>query len=253
MPIHFRCQACQQMLSVTRRKAGQEMVCPACGQEQRIPTLEEAASRIAAAQRPVEPLEVRPPVPADAEVRVIPDPAMAVGENVPAPEGGDVLSLWDPSLHDAEENVPFITRKAMFLKDELDMTSMVDVTFLLLVFFMITASFSVQKTMQSQPPEPEEGVAAAAAAPKLTMDDLIADSVRVEVGADDSLRVDDEPVAGPAELQEVLAGKISLEGKTEMVIEAEYKATHGMVVAVTDAGMQAGMQRVRRVSRAQEQ
>ena len=32
-------------------------------------------------------------------------------------------------------------------RDELDMTPMVDVTFLLLIFFMVTASFSLQKSL----------------------------------------------------------------------------------------------------------
>ena len=85
------------------------------------------------------------------------------------------------------------------------------------------------------------------------MDELAAESVVVEIGADDTITVDDVPVAGPVELREVLDVKIGNEGKTEMVIEAAYRATHGMVVAVTDAGMQAGMQRVRRVSRSEEQ
>ena len=37
------------------------------------------------------------------------------------------------------------------IEDELDMTPMVDIVFLLLIFFMVTASFTLQKSMQ-QPP-----------------------------------------------------------------------------------------------------
>ena len=40
--------------------------------------------------------------------------------------------------------------------DELDMTSMVDVTFLLLIFFMVTASFTVQASMDFQTRNPDE-------------------------------------------------------------------------------------------------
>jgi biopolymer transport protein ExbD len=39
-------------------------------------------------------------------------------------------------------------------EDELDMTPMVDVTFLLLIFFMVTASFTLQKSI-AQPPVPD--------------------------------------------------------------------------------------------------
>ena len=40
--------------------------------------------------------------------------------------------------------------------EEMDLTPMVDVTFLLLVFFMITASFSIQKTLEVPPPNPDQ-------------------------------------------------------------------------------------------------
>lgn len=31
MPLHFRCSACQRMLSIARRKAGTQIGCPKCG------------------------------------------------------------------------------------------------------------------------------------------------------------------------------------------------------------------------------
>ncbi|MEM9659397.1 MAG: biopolymer transporter ExbD, partial [Planctomycetota bacterium] len=40
--------------------------------------------------------------------------------------------------------------------DELDLTPMVDVTFLLLIFFMITAAFAVQKAISVPPISDEE-------------------------------------------------------------------------------------------------
>lgn len=128
---------------------------------------------------------------------------------------------------------------------ELDMTPMVDVTFLLLIFFMITASFSLQKSLQTSPPEPDEEGAAQA----LTLEDLEEESVVVEIDAEDNIRVDDEPVAGIGELIDVLAAKIGNEGKTEMLIESDAQATHGTVVAVTDAGIEVSMQRIRHASK----
>jgi len=52
-----------------------------------------------------------------------------------------------------EEEEPPVSfgKKEKIPEDELDMTPMVDVTFLLLIFFMVTASFTLQKSIP-QPP-----------------------------------------------------------------------------------------------------
>jgi biopolymer transport protein ExbD len=251
MPIRFRCTQCHQLLSVSRKQAGAQTACPACGAEVRVPLIENLTTSVPAPRSGSQSAAVREPQAMEAaspEFTVPPAaPALA-----PAPGHQDTRNVWESDLGDWEEHPAFSQAPRRSAKDEADMTSMVDVTFLLLVFFMITASFSVTKALTSQPPSAEEGAASAAPSP-MTMDELAEESVVVEIGADDSIRVDDVPVAGPVELGEVLAAKIANEKKTEMVIEAEYRATHGMVVAVTDVAMQAGMQRVRRVSRPDEQ
>ena len=37
MPIRFQCDGCHQRLSIARRKAGAQIVCPTCGQTQTVP------------------------------------------------------------------------------------------------------------------------------------------------------------------------------------------------------------------------
>lgn len=248
MPIRFRCTQCKQLLSVSRKQAGAETVCPACGSEMRVPAIESTPPAAAAAAAVAAPETERALDAATPEFDLPP----ATPQLGPAPGHQDTRDVWTSDLGNWEEHPAFSRPPRRSIKDEADMTSMVDVTFLLLVFFMITASFSVTKALQSQPPTAEEGAARAAAAP-MTMEELAAESVIVEIGADDSIRVDDVPVAGPVELGELLAAKIGNEQKTELVIEAAYRATHGMVVSVTDVAMQAGMQRVRRVSRPEQQ
>lgn len=39
MPIHFRCTACNRMLSIARRKAGTQVGCPKCGRKVSVPVL----------------------------------------------------------------------------------------------------------------------------------------------------------------------------------------------------------------------
>ncbi|EMI18435.1 Biopolymer transport protein ExbD/TolR [Rhodopirellula maiorica SM1] len=69
----------------------------------------------------------------------------------------------EPAIaEDEDDDVP---KRQPRQDDELDMTPMVDVTFLLLIFFMVTASFSLQKSIEmprqqtdapSSNPDPEE-------------------------------------------------------------------------------------------------
>lgn len=59
--------------------------------------------------------------------------------------GGDVVETVLMDEADADEAA---FRRPPREEEELDMTPMVDVTFLLLIFFMVTASFSLQKSIQ---------------------------------------------------------------------------------------------------------
>ncbi len=161
--------------------------------------------------------------------------------------GGDIA---DATLHviegEDDEGGFQLSRRALD-DDGLDMTPMVDVVFLLLIFFMITASFSLQKSMEAEAPEEDND--GFAQMPR--MEDLADESVIVEIDDTNAIFVDDEPVGGLGELQDVLARKMSVEQKREMIIEPHYQAKHGTVVAVIDAGIEVGMQRIRRVTRSE--
>ena len=73
--------------------------------------------------------------------------------------------------------------------DELmDMTPMVDAVFLLLLFFMVTAAFALQKSIQVPAPDPTE-----AAAQDRTMEEIEADNdyVIVRIDRDNTVWVED--------------------------------------------------------------
>ena len=84
-----------------------------------------------------------------------------------APDGGGSresliidASELDMAFHHVDElgadveHVTFGTRTRD--ETEMDMTPMVDVTFLLLIFFMVTAAFSLQRSLQVPTPRPDE-------------------------------------------------------------------------------------------------
>lgn len=230
MPIQFRCEHCQQLLSISRRKAGRTTVCPSCLEEVPVPTLdagegEEAAEGLIAKREAA---------------------AGGAGETrrgtrpVDSEDEDEEDEDWNPSRKRHQEN------------DAIDMTAMVDVTFLLLIFFMVTASFAAQKVLETSPPQEQEQAEEAGAgggAPGPTIEDLEESSVIVEVDGQDRITVDGKAVAGIHELREVLNQKLVGEQKTEVLIQAQYEAKHGTVVSITDTAMDVGMQRVRRLSR----
>jgi biopolymer transport protein ExbD len=238
MPIQFRCSNCRQTLSITRRKAGREVECPACGASIMVPTLESLDSSSARAAA----------APDDAATELAAaDDLAPVDESLPA---GELHAHSARSAHVEEEEEGFRIRRRSAEEGGLDMTPMVDVTFQLLIFFMLTASFSVQKSMQSEAPEPDQE----GAAQTISQDDLERNSVIVEIDAENRILVDGDPVPGIDGLVDVLTAKAQAESppKNELLIEADYRASHGTVVSVTDAGMSAQMQRIRRVSRRAE-
>lgn len=211
-----------------------------------------------------------PPLPLPS-IPVPPTPAVAATPPVAPPDeedGGGALkpeddlnlraparkpTAWkqhaNPWLSEEDEEESFQLREQPPLETALDMTPMVDVVMLLLIFFMITASFATQKSLESSPPEPDDEGRSAMAA---SADDIREDSVVVTIDDTDKLYVDDVAVAGTEELAEVLRTKMRAERKTDMLIEADRNATHGMVVAVTDVGIEVQMQHIRRATRRAE-
>ena len=264
MPIRFRCPACQQVLSVSSRKAGQKVRCPACQASLKIPTPKAQAEpqpteepdpspkAAAATGSEIEGASVSSPV-----SETVSEPVFsAAGESA---EPSVSSEFEDSSEHQAaepetaasslfgsavieEEEEDFQLRRAQTEFEEMDLTPMVDVTFLLLIFFMITASFTMQKAIAFPPPSPDEE--GASVQPK-QLEDFKDDCVIVEIHEDNSISIDDERIPLDADLAAMLASK----GKNEMLIDAHENSLHETVVKVVDAGNEVQMQRIRLGSR----
>jgi len=135
-------------------------------------------------------------------------------------------------------------------EDDLDLTPMVDVTFLLLIFFMITAAFALQKSIEVPPVQDDE------AAPTQTVDDLEKDSIVVRIDGDNVFWIG--APRWPAEqrapsVQEMLsklreARGADNSGPAKMLVQANGDTRHQFVVAALDAGSGAGMEEIRLMS-----
>ena len=146
MSIKIQCPSCGERCGINERMAGRRTRCPHCDSELSIPSREqiEAAKRKKeASQRPRDILDSVEAVPWAAAIPVA-APVAAEPPESSADDGED----------HGFEPLP-IGNKANREETEMDMTPMVDVTFLLLIFFMVTASFALQKAVELPPQQSE--------------------------------------------------------------------------------------------------
>lgn len=132
--------------------------------------------------------------------------------------------------------------------DTMDMTPMVDITFLLLIFFMVTAAFSLQRSIEVPPPDQQESATQARTLEELEQDD---DYVIVEIHADNRIYVNENPALSEQELlvrlreeREGPAGSDS-KGPSSLLVLAHGDCRHETVVMALDAGNAVGMENVR--------
>ncbi len=127
------------------------------------------------------------------------------------------------------------------------MTPMVDITFLLLIFFMVTAAYSLQRSIEVPPPDRQEDTAQARTLEELEQDD---DYVIVEIHADNAIFVDDDPAPSEQELLVRLrearaSGSGDSPGPSSLLVLAHADCRHETVVMALDAGNAVGMENVR--------
>jgi biopolymer transport protein ExbD len=135
---------------------------------------------------------------------------------------------------------------------EMDMTPMVDVTFLLLIFFTVTAAFVIQKSLEVPPIQEDE------AAESQTVEDLEKDSIVIRVDGDNVFWVGcpmwGEEQRAPsiidmqAKVRDARKGDGDGTGPAKMLVQANGDATHEHVVAALDAGSAVGMEDIRLMS-----
>jgi len=139
---------------------------------------------------------------------------------------------------------------------DLDMTPMVDVTFLLLIFFMVTAAFSLQKSLDVPPPDTQEHAAETRTLEEIEEDD---DYIVVRIAEDDSVFVDGIEAPSQQELllklreaRQGLSGSDSA-GPSNLLVLAHGNCHHETVVMAIDTGNAAGMEHVRLATGGEEE
>lgn len=144
-----------------------------------------------------------------------------------------------------EERIEF--RKKVKSEDEMDMTPMIDMTFLLLIFFMVSASFSLQKSIPIPAPDAESAATQSRTLEELEQDD---DFIIVRIDKDDTVWVNDSEAPSRQELLAKLRDirEEGPKGPSTLMVMANGDCHHETVVMVLDAGTAVGMQNVRLAS-----
>ncbi len=178
---------------------------------------------------------VRPPLPSDVRERF----------ELPPTPAAEARIDRTTSVHETEDDADdgsFPQQAPRFQQDELDLTAMVDVVFQLLIFFMVTASFSLQKTIEvPTPDQPKQGVSAALQ----PLEELQDVAILVKIDDRNAVTIDDEPLGDLSQLTNTLREHMRRDQKSELILTAARNATHRTVIAVVDAANEAGMQRIR--------
>lgn len=279
MAIQFRCEHCQTLMSIATRKAGSRVRCAACDEEVLVPLesrldrgetfappaapdspFDEEHDRVALPEDLFDFDEEEPP-PSDkpgAKPNVVSEepPPQFTGEftgyefpvspppaEEPAPVAEQLPSSPRPPVSDEEEREKFVVQlRKSSIDDEMDLTPMVDVVFQLLIFFMVTASFALHKTIQTPTPESNQKGATQSIQ---SLEELEGVAILVRIDAHNGIVIDDDPVADDARVADVLLNKMRKELKSEIIITADAAAWHRTVVKVVDAANEVGMQKIR--------
>jgi biopolymer transport protein ExbD len=169
------------------------------------------------------------------------------------PTDGDRVPQPPAAAEDAVVAPVTISRARLARDDDMDMTPMVDVTFLLLIFFMVTAAFSLQKSLDLPASDPSQPSTQAT-----SLDEIENDPRYVIVRVDEyntfhvSAAAWEHELEAPSKLD--LVDKLRAAQATgpaplaHMLVMASEEALHERVVAALDAGAAAGLDDVRLIT-----
>ncbi|MFN5770935.1 MAG: ExbD/TolR family protein [Pirellulaceae bacterium] len=240
--FRFQCPHCKSVRSIHARMLGREIPCPDCEGKVQLPTEEQ----VAAAKQ------------AKAEAAQKAAQATRWKEQLAAADQGEESEEADQSavaatssgrresaaVEEEELDPPMQMKKREVPKDDMDMTPMVDVTFLLLIFFMITANFTMQKSIQVPAEKSDE--ASSQAVPQIKE---MEESVTVQIDEFNSYTVlfpdgTERDAASKQDLigllEEARLDSGAEDEVTKLIVQAHQDCIHQAVIQALDAGRTKG-------------
>jgi biopolymer transport protein ExbD len=252
------CPHCQAEHPVNANRAGQRIRCPACDQLFEIvlgrpdppPAEEEEVVELMAAPPAPQLMPLAAPPAAAPQLTPLAAPVLQPLAEEPRWTAPPPKPPPPPAAPPTLKSMMGARGKSGGQEAEMDMTPMVDVTFQLLIFFMLTASFVMQRSQQHPKQQTEEKGTQAST----TLQDIQEDPdyVTVRIDALGAFHVSaaawGEELEVPS-LQELLVklrqARSGDRQPTRLLVIANGEAVHDRVVAAVDAGAEVGMEDVK--------
>lgn len=260
MSVSFKCPACRATISGSDFLVGRKVRCPECDEMVVVPAdLTPDAEPDGTGTVYLNPSDIADPrgtVMLESIDLVEPEPAeLSAADVLPPLEAVQPIQVPPPPKKSAEdedvESPPMETNRK--LEDtEMDMTPMVDVTFLLLIFFMVTASFTLQKSMEI--PKAQSDQASTEVVEKEEEEENEIVTVTVDENNTYQVSTNDWEEEAPSEQDLHIQLRLAREGDstgtipTTLRVEANGEAMYEKVVAALDAGPATGFSEVQLVT-----
>ena len=253
MSVSFKCPTCRITISGSDVLVGRKVRCPECDGMVSVPAdLKPESKADSSAQHdgtgtvyldPSDVTDSRETVMLESMDVVEPEPAgPAPPELVPPVEAMQPIHVPPPpsAQDDEDAQSPPMEPRGKLEEIEMDMTPMVDVTFLLLIFFMVTASFTLQKSLEIPKSESEDPSTEVVEEEPDDQSDFV--TVIVDENNTYQITTVDEEWEAPSEQDLHIYLRLAREGDstgtipTKLRVEANGEALHEKVVAALDAG-----------------
>ncbi len=127
--------------------------------------------------------------------------------------------------------------------EELDLAAMVDVAFQLVLFFLVTATTVMYKSLEVPKPNPDSRPPEAAAQGRSkSLDDLRGQYIVVQIDPAGAVKIDNEPVKAdlPAMVDRLRAARKGTD-RTSMLLSADFTTPHKSAVLAYDAANEIGL------------
>jgi biopolymer transport protein ExbD len=205
---------------------------------------EDAAAETAAAAAPM-PVPVRPHDAGlsrlDLDLRAADARSRIDLSSVELIQEDDRAAASDPLEEDEEAAAFTLSRNEPEKVEELDLAAMVDVAFQLVLFFLVTSTVVLYKTLEVPKPN-SEAPAGATQGKTHSLSDLKNDYILVEVDAGGGMKIDREPVAAALPvLVERLRAARDATGRKSMLLSADAATAHRNAVLAYDAANEIGL------------